>query len=50
VEDVSSRVMDLSEKADSSFHEIVKESYEINDLIRDVTEGKQRTKYECSTN
>ena len=41
VEEVSNKVITLSERADGSFHEIVKESYEINELIRDVAEANK---------
>ncbi len=41
VEEVSNKVIELSEKADGNFHEIVKESYVISDLIKNVAEANK---------
>ncbi len=41
VEEVSNKVIGLSEKADGNFHEIVKESYIISDLIKNLAEANK---------
>ncbi|MCF6240867.1 MAG: methyl-accepting chemotaxis protein [Bacteroidales bacterium] len=41
VEEVSNKVIQLSESADNNFHEIVKESYVISDLIKNVAEANK---------